>query len=208
MPIPSSDSAHADPGETGAGSHSRQGELSGVPAGRRRLGVRQIAILGALGLAAIASGVYLLRPRLHGAQHISWRIVCQQQLKSVGMSLHQYAYEQKALPEDAFRVLLDSGDLSAKQLICPCSVKTVEDIRADPYACYVLVPGMPTARAAGVLDGSLVLAYGLDNHGGEGASVLYADGHCTFVHPYSRVIEEVESTQRWLAEEWEDSSAP
>jgi prepilin-type processing-associated H-X9-DG protein len=164
--------------------------------------------LGALGLAAIAPGVYLLRPRLHGDQQISWRLVCVAQLKSVGMSLHQYAYEQKALPEDAFRVLLDSGDLSAKQLICPCSGKKVADVRVDPYACYVLVPGMPTARAAGVLDGSLVLAYGLDNHDGEGASVLYADGHCTFVHPYARVIEEVENTQRWLVEEREHPSAP
>jgi prepilin-type processing-associated H-X9-DG protein len=155
---------------------------------------------GGLGLVVMPMMIAILLPSLSRARELSKRLVCGANLKGLGTSMLIYINEYDAVPDDMFQTFVDMGDITPKQLICPSSGKTLADVQADPYACYVLVPGMAQALAAGVRDRRLVVAYERDNHGGEGGNVLYADGHAEFVRPYSKVAQEVQDTQQCLPE--------
>lgn len=155
---------------------------------------------GGIGLVVMPLMIAILLPSLSRARELSKRLVCGANLKGLGTSMLIYINENNAVSDDMFQTFVDTGEIVPKQLICPSSGKTLEDVQADPYACYVLVPGMAQALAAGVSDTQLVVAYERDNHAGEGGNVLYADGHAEFIRPYTKVAELVQDTQQRLPE--------
>ena len=168
--------------------------------GGRRRAIAGICT-GAIGLVMIPLVVIaILFPSFSRAGERSKRITCAFNLKCIGTSMQIYIREHKAMPDNAFQVLMDTGEMSPKHLICPSSSKTLQDVSADPYACYVLVPGMVQALVDEIEGPNWVLVYERNNHKGEGGNVFYADGHTEFVRPYSKVLEEVQDTQQRLSE--------
>lgn len=83
-------------------------------------------------------------------------------------------------------------------LICPSS----GDTTADTMTSYQFVdPSNPPPTISGNGDSSLVVMYEpCENHGGEGANVLFADGHVEFISPCEEVERLVEETRHKLAQ--------
>ena len=156
-----------------------------------------VLVLG-LGLFLIVAGIIPPHPRPQ--DDVYKRLVCGANLKGLGTSVKIYFAEYEGISDNPFQTMLDAGEITPMQLICPSSGKTLTDVRADPYACYVLVPGMTQVMATGVGDDSEVVAYERDHHAGQGGNVLYADGHVEFVRPYSEVLRRVEESKRKLSE--------
>jgi len=130
----------------------------------------------------------------------SRRLVCGSNLKGIGTSLRIYQAEHGLLPDAGFRTLVDSGAVALRQLNCPSSGKTVEDVEKDLHACYVLVAGNGSLWSELPSPSDTIVAYERDNHGGEGGHVLYADGRVEFVRPYAEVLRQVEESMQRLKE--------
>lgn len=144
-----------------------------------------------VGLAIIGIALVLSR-----TSELSRRLVCGANMKGISACMKIYGSERESFRADPFRALLDSGRITAEQLVCPSSGKTVRDIEEDPYACYVPVVYDVPASEGGTISSATILLYERDNHGGQGGNVLYADGHCTFVRPYAEVLRQVEESMR------------
>lgn len=173
--------------------------LANAPLSRLAMGIIAILCLSA------AAGLFALDRyldehfRSEPPSERSRRLVCGSNLKGIGTSLQIYQAEHGRLPDAAFRTLVDGGEVTLKQLICPSSGKTVEDIEKDLHACYVLVGENGSLWSELPSPADTIVAYEREHHGGEGGHVLYADGRVEFIQPYSEVLRRVEESQRRLA---------
>jgi prepilin-type processing-associated H-X9-DG protein len=129
-------------------------------------------------------------------RELSRRLVCGANMRGISACMTIYGSELESLRADPFRALLDSGEITARQFVCPSSGKTVQDVEKDPYACYVpVVYDMPGAESWNISSATILL-YERDNHGGQGGNVVYADGHAEFIRPYSEMLRRVEESKR------------
>lgn len=105
------------------------------------------------------------------------RLVCASRLKGFGTVAKIHANESVQQPapslDDVVQGLIQLGYLSPEQTVCPRSKK--------PYVLNPLPAATSGLAEPAGLDSRYVIAYEpLSYHGGEGANVLYADGHASF----------------------------
>jgi prepilin-type processing-associated H-X9-DG protein len=132
-------------------------------------------------------------PSLSQAGEMSMRLVCAANLKGIGTSVLIYANENDDAYPPSLQTFIDSGEITPKQCICPSSGAVVGD---GVNACYIYIPGTRVSAD----DPRNVMAYEPpENHGGEGSNVVFVDGHCTFIRPYSEVERLVAETKARLA---------
>ncbi|MBN1511578.1 MAG: hypothetical protein JXB13_06150 [Phycisphaerae bacterium] len=147
-----------------------------------------------VGLATV--GILLAVSR---TRELSRRLVCGANMRGISACMKIYGSEHESFRADPFHALLEAGCITAEQLVCPSSGKTVQDVEKDPYACYVpVVYDMPGAESWNISSATILL-YERDNHAGQGGNVLYADGHVEFVRPYAEVLRRVEESKRQMA---------
>ena len=157
-------------------------DYAGLPSrGRRRLLIACLTAFGvALGLIG-ASGV--LVPSLHSRrEHPAW-VRCASNLRQVSQGVQMYANENHGLFPPDFETLLLTQDLTSEVFVCYCTnheratgpttQAVAEQLSAGGHLSYVYTGrGMDWQTPRGA-----VLAYEpLANHG-DGANVLFADGH-------------------------------
>lgn len=139
------------------------------------------------GITAPAMMASILLPSLSRARELSKRTVCMANLRAIGQGMHIYAqnHDEKFPPD--FKALVDAQMIAPKQFWCP----GCDGPPGELDACYVYVEGQgPNSNSQNVL------AYEKPaHHQGEGANVLFVDGHVEFVRPESRVAELVEETR-------------
>jgi prepilin-type processing-associated H-X9-DG protein len=143
---------------------------------------------GAVGLLMLP---LIFLPALSRARELSKRLVCASNLTGISTSCQIHANDHDGAYPPDLQALLDSGDVTPKGLVCPSSGAAEGDITAS----YIYIPGQ-----TGNDDPRNVLVYEKEeNHAGEGANVLFLDGHTKFIKPYSEVEDMVEQTRQRLA---------
>ncbi len=136
--------------------------------------------------------ISILLPSLTRARELSKRLVCGANLKSLGTSFKIYASASLGTTP-SFETLVEAGEITEKQLWCPSSGAVLGDLRA----CYEVIPDAVVLRGRG----DAVLAYDKpENHGGEGANVLFTDGHVEFIRGLEEVDRRIAETKRLIAE--------
>jgi len=147
------------------------------------------------GMCAAAVGIALIPlvhlPGMVRARENSRRVLCHAQMHAIGKALFIYAQSDPGgkFPEagaDLPSRLSKSGDVTPGDFLCPST-------NGEPGTCsYMWIPGYdPGPRR----DPNQIILYELiENHGGEGGNILYADGHVVFMKAphYEREIAAVE----------------
>lgn len=147
-------------------------------------------------LALISLAIGFILPIVSRMRELSRRLDCGANMKAIATCSKVYRPEPESASADLFRVLLDSGEITTRQLVCPSSGKTVQDVEKDPSACYVPVAYDMPGTEGWNISSSTILLYERDNHAGQGGNVVYADGHTEFIRPYSEMLRRVEESKR------------
>lgn len=141
--------------------------------------------------------VALLIPTLGRAREPANRIKCSSHLRQIGQALRQYAIDdvrEGKFPPD-FETLLANSDLVAEVFLCPSSDSWdgSQPLDITTHASYLyLGAGLSDSVGASVVN---AIEFE-DNHNGEGAHVLYADGSVEFL-PWPEVARKLaEQKQR------------
>lgn len=156
------------------------GIIALVRAGRspNEHGGKGMAIAGiCTGAASIVTGLFvsslllsIMLPSFARAREMAKRTVCSSNLQNIGNALVLYANENDdKLPPD-LDTLIDKGELSSKEVLCPSAT--------EDYEHYIYIP-VPTLNDMGP-DTPIVLE-DPENHGGEGGNVLFGDTHVEWV---------------------------
>ncbi len=162
----------------------------------RRYGGSGLAI-GAICAGGVALLVWpfllaILLPSFSRAREMSKRLVCAANMKGLHTSMQIYAQGAGGGYMDDMQVLIDTGQVTAQQFVCPSSGAVPGDMRA----CYIYISGQTPADDPR----NVVLYEKPENHADEGGNVLFLDGHVDYIRPYSRVDELVAETERRLAQ--------
>ncbi len=149
-------------------------------------------------MATTATLVSILLPSLSRARELSKRTVCAANLRGIGQAIFIYAHTSNDQFPSSLQDLIDVGNSTERQLVCPSSTAVPGDA---PDACYTLVLGQSMSS-----DPRNVLVYEKrDNHPDEeGGNVLFIDGHVEFISPYSRVEELVAETKQRIEKKKKD----
>ena len=113
------------------------------------------------------------------------RLTCASNIKNLGTALKIYGSADRGSMDASVDWAITNGLIDAGSTICPASGLSKSN--------YVWV--RPLDRAS--IESNAVIMYEpKSNHGGEGGSVLFADGHAEFVlgADYDRLIESVHKT--------------
>jgi prepilin-type processing-associated H-X9-DG protein len=135
---------------------------------------------GAVIVVMILAGAWIgLRFALQ-ARELRLRLICASNLEGMTTAARMYANDPVLLRatslDETVRRLIQLGYLRPEQTICPRSKK--------PYVFNPAATATVGSDQSAEPDGRRVIAYEpLSYHGGKGANVLYADGHCSFERP-------------------------
>lgn len=100
---------------------------------------------------------------------LSRKTVCASNLRNIANGLVIYAYEHEGKYPDTLDLLITEGDFAPKSLRCPCSTMSGPHYVYIPDADWSSEPPVPVTFDR------------LANHNGQGANVLFTDGHVEFV---------------------------
>lgn len=132
--------------------------------------------------APAAMAVSILLPSLSRARELAKRSVCGANLRGIGQGCHIYANDHSDKFPDDFAALVKEGMCTPGMFVCPSS-GVAESDAADFLSgkggtvSYCYIKGQNTKNS----DVRNVLAYEpLENHEGEGGSLLFVDGHVEF----------------------------
>lgn len=146
------------------------------------------------GVAASALGASVLLPSLSRARELSKRTLCASNMHGIAQALYISAQDTDKFPTD-IRDLIKENNSTFKQFICPSTAVDVHDVEEAIDACYIYIPGQSTTS-----DPTNVLLYErFENHRGEGANVLFLDGHVEFIKDLDKVEELVQKTKDRIA---------
>lgn len=151
--------------------------------------------LGMLGVAFTGIDCYV-NWYASGAAMRARRAICQSDLAQIGKAMGIYANRYQGQFPPSVDTLLYLNLVQKGAFACPSTDTTVDDLQKDLQCCYVYVGGQD-----GRLAPQNVLMYELDNHAGQGGSVLFVDLDVKWIEPYSKVLELVEQTRRRLDSE-------
>lgn len=134
-------------------------------------------------IAAIATGIIgfpltnplgyivIVLPAMRSAQERSIRVVCASNMKGVAISALVHARNHEGyLPSD-LDILINSGDISPKQLQCPCQGNTADSCG------YYYVSGLDVNAPSSWI----MIFEAPGNHSEEGGHVVYCDGTVEFL---------------------------
>lgn len=138
----------------------------------------------------------IMMPAFGRAQQLSKRAVCGANVRGIGLAIKIYANDNDEQHPPDLATLIRAGAITTNQLQCPSANATLADVQKDSEFCYIYIKGQNESD-----DPNNVLLYDRPgNHGKQGASVMFHDGHAEFVTPYSRVDELVAETKKRMAE--------
>jgi hypothetical protein len=120
--------------------------------------------------ASAAALTSVLLPSLSRARELSKRLVSAANLTGIGTCCRIYAIDNEDRFPPSLQTLIDSGDITPKQLLNP----RVGD--PDKPNHYIYIPGHTEAGEAG-----LIVAYENPAYVDEGINVLYLDGRAEFL---------------------------
>lgn len=152
--------------------------LSRIGREPERYGGRGMAVAGIAlgGASAVMVPVFLfpllvsiLLPSLSRARELSKRMLCATNMRAVAISAKTYAEDNAGVMPTPLSALVDGGYLMPRQLICPSS-----GLSKCNYRLLGIDPTEPR-------DGRTPFLYEpKSNHGGEGGTIVFADGQATF----------------------------
>ena len=73
-------------------------------------------------MALVSVAVITVLQIVSRSRELSRRLVCGAKMKGIAARMTMYKSELESFPADPYRVLLDGGDITAEQRICPPSV--------------------------------------------------------------------------------------
>ena len=167
------------------------------PLPRRRS--RRRLLVWAVGVVVIGGMlISVLLPSLCRAREPANRIKCASNLRQIGQAITAYAQDNGGHYPPSLAVLLAHEDISAGVMVCPSSndessaAADTAGAVADLTAAETNAPahkhclsyiytgrGLTIATAS---ETSVVMYEPLENHEGEGASVLFGDGHVDWLN--------------------------
>ena len=140
------------------------------------------------GIASVAGALLLgsaLLPTLCRAREPANRVKCASNLKQIGQAMLLYANENRGAYPDSIVTLLRTQDLVTDVLTCP-SGNAEKAASVDALAaglternCSYLYYGDGVTRDAPA--DAVVMIERPDDHDGDGANALFADGHVEFL---------------------------
>lgn len=168
-----------------------------IPPAQRRWSMSRL-LLWAVAIIVIGGMlISVMLPSLCKAREPANRVKCSANLRQIGLAISQYAEENGGHFPPSLAVLLKHADISLECLVCPSSnderlsLTTTDEALADLAAAEQNAPGHKHGLSyvyvgggwnAKTVPATAVLAYEpLENHNGQGANVLYGDGHVDWV---------------------------
>ena len=128
--------------------------------------MRRLIVIVILFVTPVTAVLVAVRER---NRQLSVELVCGSYLKGIGTSLKIYANDFPNEASPTIEDLIDEGQLSRKQTICPATDLSVSN--------YVVV--LPLTSIG--LDNRSVVLYEPKSNHGVGGNVVFADGHAKFV---------------------------
>ena len=136
----------------------------------------------------VVAAVVIAVPVIRYTSKMSRRLECGRHLRDLGDAMTSYCAECESTefmsPQEVLQALVAQEKLTPEDLVCPAG-----------GAPYVWVPLPPGAVAMTVSDSRIIVAYEpVSNHEGEGANVLFLDGHIDFerAHGLEKLLAESE----------------
>ena len=146
--------------------------MSDVPAARRK-GRNWVWLTVAVVIAAVL--VCAAIPTVRRNRELRNRLICSSNIRAIGAQFEVYVWNHLASPRDPLQALVEMGYITPEQARCPVG-----------EGRYIFVDRDLSSVAAEDVDSDArdVIVYEpLSNHNGEGANVLFGDGHSRFVTP-------------------------
>ena len=146
--------------------------MSDVPAAPRKK--RKWAwLIVAVVIAAVL--VCAAIPTVRRNRKLRNRLICSSNMKAIGTQFEVYVWNNLAFPRDPIQALVEMGYITPAQARCPVG-----------GGRYTFVDRGVSSAAAEDVDfhaRDVIVYEPLSNHNGEGANVLFGDGHSEFVTP-------------------------
>jgi prepilin-type processing-associated H-X9-DG protein len=145
--------------------------------------------------------ISILLPSLCRSRETANRVKCGSNLRQIGQAIFLYAQDNGGQYPPSLAELLAHEDITAEVMTCPSSnderssgastAEVVADLKAAETNApghkhclsYVYVGGELNAKT--VADTAIVAYEPLENHDGDGANVLFGDGHVEFIDKHS-----------------------
>lgn len=142
---------------------------------------KRLILAGLVGTAVVVAVVAaILVPR---AIELTRRLACQRNMKAIAAAMRLYQNDYAAEGYPPLDWFVARGLLTPEQIRCPSAGPGENN--------YVYVP--PFSVDAGGNENSVLMYEPKSNHGGDGANVVFADGHATFVRgaEYDKLVEDL-----------------
>lgn len=145
-------------------------------------------------LLAVLSGVpaSILLASLSRARELTKRTVCMSNLRGITFSMMIYANDNEEWYPPNLQLLIDQGEITEKQTLCPSSDAELGDLDA----CYQYIAGQ---KESGDIRNVLIHEKP-ECHDGEGGNVAFLDGHVEFLPPEEIQQHVMETQQRMESE--------
>jgi prepilin-type processing-associated H-X9-DG protein len=145
----------------------------------RFTGVEWLVIIGNIGLL-----ISIMIPSISRMHEQCSHPVCPSNLRQIGQAMQIYAHDNGGMYPPDLNTLLLTQDLDPDVFICPSSTDSkaagktraakAADLSRPGHCSYIYVPAKSDPECVVAFDDPA-------NHVGDGANVLFADGHVTFL---------------------------
>lgn len=168
-----------------------------IPPARRRWSMGRLLVWAVAIIVIGGMIISVLLPSLCKSSETANRVKCSANLKQIGLAIELYAQENNGHYPPSLAVLMKHEDLTFECLVCPStnderlSATTTDEALADLKAAEQNAPGHKHGLSYVYVGGGMqlktvpataVVAFEpLENHQGQGGSVLFGDGHVEWI---------------------------